>query len=449
MPLQAFVSKVLTAMGFESLTPMQQQTLATATEGKDILLLSPTGTGKTLAFLLPAVAWHREGETTLVIVPGRELACQIADVFARMRTGLRCVCCYGGHDLRTEKEALSRDPHPALIVATPGRIKDHLERGSFDPQSVKHLILDEYDKTLELGFTEEMKAIAEALPAVQSRLLTSATHAMPVANYLGIARFEMLDFLPQEEGKAAQEKASRLTLRQVKSPIADKLDTLRRLLATLPDGESIIVFSNYRESSERIAHYLTEQGINNALYHGGLAQEHRDKALIRFRGCSIRVLISTDLASRGLDIPEVEHVIHYHLPTSEEAYIHRNGRTARAGATGNAYIILGPDEYLPTYVEGEPTYFNLSSSDKKVFAPSPYVTLYIGRGKKEKISKGDVLGFLSQRGEITGAEIGRIDILDHCAYAAVRREVAEKLIEKLRGQKIKGEKTHYLIVTGN
>jgi superfamily II DNA/RNA helicase len=447
MNIEEVKQEAVRALGFDRLNAMQEQMLTTAASGHDVLLLSPTGTGKTVAYLLPLIVAATERNDfggALILVPGRELALQIVDVFRRLHTGLRAVCCYGGHDVRMEQQALTATPAPAVVVGTPGRIKDHIERGNLSPERFTLLILDEYDKSLELGFEAEMKSIVVALSGVRQRLLTSATHAVPVAKYLGIQRFEMLDFLPKEE----KQTSGRLEMRQVKSPIADKLETLLRLVCSLPADAQMIVFSNYRESSERIAHYLSEHGVANALYHGGMAQDLREKALIRFRGGSIRVLVSTDLASRGLDIPEVGHVIHYHLPADQETFTHRNGRTARAGATGVAYFLLGPNEYLPEFVPADLPYHRLPAT-LTPFAVSPWETLYIGRGKREKISRGDVLGFLSRCGEIEGSNIGRIDIQEHCAYAAIRREVIDALVERLRGQKIKGEKTHYLIVRGN
>ncbi len=460
-------------MGFDRLNVMQETLTDTAITGKDILLLSPTGTGKTVAFLLPVIWFAKNGNETgfkqaLALVPSRELAQQIADVFQRLHTGLRAVSCYGGHDYRIEQQALAALPAPALIIGTVGRIKDHIEHGRIETDNITHLILDEYDKSLELGFEEDMKAIVRSLPQLQQRILTSATHAMPVAKYLGIRRFEMIDFLPKDSqqecgrqktagkkntsatGHPAPEDTvatGKLNLRQVKSPVADKLDTLRRLLCALPQEAQAIIFSNYRESSERISHFLSDQGIANALYHGGLTQDLRDKALIRFRGKSIRVMVSTDLASRGLDIPEVDHIIHYHLPSTEETFIHRNGRTARAGADGTAYLIVGPEEYLPAFLNQEPQFFNLPAHSGPFIAPE-WETVYIGRGKREKISKGDILGFFTKNGNIDGSHIGRIDIQDHCAYVAIHKEVAGAVLAKVQGLKIKGEKTHYLIVRG-
>jgi superfamily II DNA/RNA helicase len=440
------VNRTLQATGFQKLNDMQKQMLETAVSGTDCLLLSPTGSGKTLAFLLPLwqmIETKPSEERVLIVVPARELAEQIADVWQRLHTGRRVICCYGGHDLRTEAQDLSSLPPYSILVGTPGRLLDHADRGHFQPETITRLVLDEYDKILELGFEEEMKALVGKLSGILQRILTSATHNMPIAPWLGMKNWKQIDFESKTEA-TTDTRTPKFTFRLVKSPIADKLETLHDLLCTLEDGSKAIVFSNYRESSERIAHFLIDHGIACALYHGGLEQPQRDKAMIRFRNQSIRVLVSTDLASRGLDIPEVDYIIHYHLPSSEEAYTHRNGRTARAGAEGSVCFILGPDEQLPAYVNEKPVYFNLRPRDWK---RAEWDTIYIGRGKREKISRGDVLGFFSRNGGIDGSQIGRIDVLDHCAFCAIRSEVADDVLSKVRGLKIKGEKTHYLKIT--
>ena len=231
----------------------------------------------------------------------------------------------------------------------------------------------------------------------------------------------------------------------MKSPVPDKLDTLRDLLLSLPDTGQAIVFVGYRESAERVAHYLEAEHIECGLYHGGLEQGQRERALLRFRHASVRVLVSTDIAARGLDIDGVGHVIHYHLPADREAYTHRNGRTARAGASGTAYFILGPDEQVPEYVDSKPTYFNLRP--RTAFAPSEWSTVYIGRGRREKISRGDVLGFFGRVGGVDGKDIGRIDVTDHASFVALRRTVVHGALERVKGQKIKGDKTHYILLS--
>ncbi len=464
MTLEDIRRQILTQMGFAQLNEIQEKILLSATTRQNVLLLAPTGSGKTIAFL-SRVWWMLEnGEKhALVIAPSRELVQQIAEVWQKMHTGIRCVACYGGHDLRTEQNRLEDlGEERYILVGTPGRLKDHIERENIAVSMIDVLVIDEFDKSLELGFEDEMKAIMETLTGLKQRIFTSATHALPIAPWTGFKDYEQIESntvdINAKEGK--QETDGKLEIYQVKSPIPDKLETLRDLLLTIAqkgnykERGGIIVFANYREAAERIAHYLSEEGIDSALYHGGLDQEFRDKALIRFRGQSIALLVSTDLASRGLDIPEVAHVIHYHLPQSEEAWTHRNGRTARAGASGSSYIILGPNENLPEFVDtgshGKLPYYSLdkdTSKGRKMIA-SPNVTVYIGRGKKEKISKGDVVGFFTKNGGLQGSDLGRIDVMEHCAYVAIRREVAEAALAKVKGLKIKGEKTHYLIVTG-
>ena len=417
----------LGTLGFASLNEMQEKMLSLFPEGRDILLLAPTGSGKTLAFLLPL--WEAEGKT-LIIAPSRELVQQIADVWQRLHTEIRCVACYGGHDTRAEQQQLqallgeqgAQDKY--LIVGTPGRLKDHIERGNIKPEGFTFLVIDEFDKSLELGFEEEMHAILDTLTGIQQRIFTSATHAIPIAPWTGFHNYAQLDF------GSDQKEPERLTIYQVKSPIADKLETLHELLLCLlgkekeGTSEQAIVFANYREAAER------------------------DKSIIRLRGGSISVLISTDLASRGLDLPDVSHIIHYHFPQSPEAYTHRNGRTARAGASGTAYVIVGPEEVLPEYFPAKLPFYSTKKHPDSI-GPAPMVTVYIGRGKKEKISKGDVVGFFTKNGGLTGADLGRIDVMDHCAYVAIRRDKAEAALAKVKGLKIKGEKTHYRIVTGS
>ena len=464
MTIDDIRKQILSQMGFAQLNEIQQKILSSAPTRQNVLLLAPTGSGKTIAFL-SRVWWMLEnGEKhALVIAPSRELVQQIAEVWQKMHTGIRCVACYGGHDLRTEQNRLEDlGEERSILVGTPGRLKDHIERENIVVATMDVLVIDEFDKSLELGFEDEMKAIMETLTGLKQRVFTSATHALPIAPWTGFKDYEQIESTSVDISAKGQDQDTdgKLDVYQVKSPIPDKLETLRDLLLTIAQKDNykerggIIVFANYREAAERIAHYLSEEGIDSALYHGGLDQEFRDKALIRFRGQSIALLVSTDLASRGLDIPEVAHVIHYHLPQSEEAWTHRNGRTARAGASGSSYIILGPNENLPEFVDtgshGKLPYYTLdkdTSKGRKMIA-SPNVTVYIGRGKKEKISKGDVVGFFTKNGGLQGSDLGRIDVMEHCAYVAIRREVADAALAKVKGLKIKGEKTHYLIVSG-
>ena len=456
MNLEDLKRKAVEVMGFDRLNVMQEKMLETAVSGRNVLLLSPTGSGKTVAFLLPLLSDEASDMKALIIVPSRELAQQIGEVAKRL--GLRCVLCYGGHDARIECQRIGALGNASryVIVGTSGRLKDHIERKHLDAGRFTHLVLDEYDKSLELGFEEEIRFITTRLSGVRQMLLTSATHAVPIAPWLRFTPYEQLDFTAnaksaRNEGEKPR-SASQLQVWQVKSPVADKLETLKSLLESLPDAQPVIVFSGYRESSERIAHYLQDEGIGCALYHGGLEQDLRDKAVIRLRSNTVRVMVATDLAARGLDIPEVGHIVHYHLPADVETFTHRNGRTARNGASGAAYLIVGPNEFLPDFID-QKTPFYAIGRNKKCAPTTPqepsYTLVYIGRGKKEKISKGDIVGFFTKNGGISGEQIGRIDVMEHCAYCAISSEVVADVLAKVNGLKIKGEKTIYKIVSTN
>lgn len=429
------IGRALAHAGIETLNEMQQAVWEAGTS-KDMILLSPTGSGKTLAFLLPLLSTLTDEEKkiqALIVAPSRELALQIEAVFRSLGTGYKVNCCYGGHPLRTEKKSLEHPP--TVLIGTPGRIVDHIERGNINLDTVRTLILDEFDKSLELGFTAEMKEILSHLPNLRRRVLTSATAAVEIPAFTGLSAPVRLSFLsdtPQTKG---------LTVRIVKSPVKDKLETLYKLLGELK-GESALVFCNLREAVERVSCYLTEQGVENEFFHGGMEQPERERALSHFRNGSATVFISTDLAARGLDIPEVKNVIHYHLPINEEGYIHRNGRTARMDAEGNAYMLLNEAETVPEYISREPDEFFLPEVAKKPVPPQ-WVTLTINRGKRDKLSKKDVVGFLFQKGGLEKDELGIVEIKESCAYAAVRRDKIAGLLARIRDEKIKNMKAKF------
>ncbi|MDO5571621.1 MAG: DEAD/DEAH box helicase [Bacteroidales bacterium] len=429
----SFTKDVLTSMGFESLNEMQKEMSNSYNGNNNIVLLSPTGTGKTLAFLLPISYNLDKGENpqSMVIVPSRELAIQIERVFKSMNTQYRVCCCYGGHDLKKEK--LTLDSNPELIVGTPGRILDHIKQGNINTETIHTLVLDEFDKSLELGFTDEMSEIAGKLQNINKRILTSATSAVEIPAYTGVKNPFTISFVKDNQDD------NKLTIYQVDSPLNDKLDTLYNLICELGQGLKL-VFCNYRESADRISEFLSSKGIENVNFHGGLEQVEREKAIAKFRNGSCNVLVSTDLASRGLDIPEIKDIIHYHFPVNKEAFIHRNGRTARMHSTGNAYVIKGPEEYLPDYIDENIPFFKLSEKTPLPAAPI-WATIYIGKGKKDKISKGDIAGFLMQKGALKKEELGIIEVKDNHSFAAVKREKVKDLLKNIKDQKIKNIKT--------
>ena len=402
----SYIKEILQRLGITALTPMQETSLDVYKEGKDMVLLSPTGSGKTLAYLLPLVQSLRtdiEGVQAVILVPSRELALQIEGVFKSMGTSFRIQSCYGGRPAMDENRTL-KGVRPHVVVATPGRMNDHLGKGNIISDTIQYLFIDEFDKCLELGFQEEMGQVIQQLPELRRRFLLSATNTDLIPRFVGVSKrgLKYLDFLPEVE-----QISNRIRLYEVKSPEKDKLETLYQLLC-VQGNKSSLIFVNYREAVERVGKFLREKGIACESFHGGMEQHDRERALYKFSNGSCNVFVATDLAARGLDIPEIDNIIHYHLPLNEDAYIHRNGRTARWEAEGNAYTILGPEEEMPAYVQGECDQFVMP---QEIPAPSlpDWVTLYIGKGKKDKINKIDIVGFLYKKGGLTKEDIGRID----------------------------------------
>ena len=434
--ISTLIEKACRNLNIESLNGMQKQMLETAQRPHDIILLSPTGSGKTLAFLLPVLQRidpRAVGVQALVLVPSRELALQIESVLRKIAAGIKIVCCYGGHSVREESKSLA--VAPALIVGTPGRIADHLRRGRLSLDTLDTLILDEFDKCLALGFHDEMKEIIAPLKEVKKKILTSATDSESLPAFTALRRPVKLDFLGTK--KSEETPTARLSLYRIDSPEKDKLDTLLVLLRNLKPALTLI-FCNQRESVERVQQFLTDRGIIAEAFHGGMEQADRERALCKFRNHSSYICISTDLAARGLDIPEVKYIIHYHLPVDLESFTHRNGRTARMHAEGEAFMIVGPTEQLPEYAR-QATAFRLDPTSNLLQTP-PMATLHFAAGKKEKISKGDIVGFLTQKGGLTADEIGFIEVKDHYCYAAVARDKAHETLRRLRDEKIKGKK---------
>jgi superfamily II DNA/RNA helicase len=422
----------LNNLGIARLNPMQESVLEAAGPQQDLVLLSPTGSGKTLGFLLPLLQQLRPdvaGVQALVLAPSRELALQIEGVFKKMSTGFKVNCCYGGHPMRIEQNNLSHPP--AVLVGTPGRIADHLRRGSFDAGSVRSLVLDEFDKSLELGFEQEMSFIIGQLPGLRRRILTSATSLATFPAFTGLHQPRMLDFL-------SDSLPAGLTLKAVRATGSDKLEALYKLIC-LVGGEPGLVFCNHREAADRISGLLAQMGIAHGVFHGGMEQEERERELIKFRNGSHRLLITTDLASRGLDIPEIAHVLHYQLPPDEKAFVHRNGRTARMKAEGTAWLVLAEEEALPAYLPGAPEFEELPEQQSPPPKPE-WATLYIGAGKKDKVNKIDVVGLLLQKGGLQKEELGLIEVLDKSAFAAVKRQKAQAVVDRLRWEKIKTKK---------
>lgn len=430
------IDNILDKLGIQ-LNPMQEETMHAVLHGnKDVVVLSPTGSGKTLAYLMPLVQLidPKVDEPQLVVVtPGRELALQSTEVLKSMGTGLRTMACYGGRAAMDEHRVMNK-VLPQVIFGTPGRLTDHLDKGNFSAEHVKYLVIDEFDKCLEMGFQDEMGRLIASLPYLERHFLLSATEAEEIPRFVHMGRVETIDYRMDEE-----QVPERIRIYQVKSPQKDKLETLAQLLLSLGD-ESSIVFLNYRDSVERTNEFLRSRGFATSAFHGGLEQHEREDALYKFSNGSANIFVSTDLGARGLDIPDIDNIIHYHLPECEDSYIHRVGRTARWEAMGKAFFLLGPSEDIPSYVDAEVEDYEIPS-DLPAPAKPRMATIYIGKGKKDKISKGDIVGYLCKIGQLQSSEIGKIDVKDRYAYVAVSRTKLKQVLKLTAGQKIKGIKT--------
>jgi superfamily II DNA/RNA helicase len=427
------VTDILAKLKIDALNDMQKAALEANKNGGDMVLLSATGSGKTLAFLLPLLDLYNPEITrttqSLIIVPSRELAQQIENVIRSMGTGLKVTCCYGGHLRETEENNLLEPP--TIIVGTPGRLADHIRRSNITTATIETLVLDEFDKTLDLGFQEEVSEIIAALPNIKKRILTSATHAVEIPEFLNLQEPTELNFLVEGEGQ------ERLVIKTVHSDNKDKVETLFNLLCYLGNRPSI-VFCNHRESVERTSKMLTEMGVQNEFYHGSMEQKERDVALSKFRNGSVNFLVTTDLAARGLDIPFIRYIIHFHLPHTEDSFVHRNGRTARMEASGTAILILSEDEKMPNYI-GESEPIELEGPYPLPDKPQ-WTTFFIGAGKKDKVNKVDIMGFFGNKGELKKEDIGLIDVKDFFSFVAIRRSKASTVLNLIQDHKIKNKK---------
>ncbi|MDE6490388.1 MAG: DEAD/DEAH box helicase [Muribaculaceae bacterium] len=420
------------ALGITGLNPMQQ--VMAASESNAVILLAPTGTGKTLAFALRLLRSLRPPGTgavqAVVIAPSRELVMQIADVVRRLATGYRTVCLYGGHSMIDEQRSLQQIPD--IIVATPGRLMDHINRRQVSLADTDALVLDEYDKALELGFSDEMRRIAARIRRRRLTILTSATALAQLPDYLNMGTPEIIDYTETSAtGRPAVDVA------KVVSHDRDKLPVLGRLLRSLAGGR-VIVFVNHRESAERVYGFLRREGFPAGLYHGGLEQNDREKSIDMFNNGTTPVLVSTDLGSRGLDIDDVQAIVHYHMPVSQENWTHRNGRTARMGASGSVYVIVADGECCPEYVAFDSDFVPDDNAVSRFSAD--VATLYFNAGRREKLSRGDIAGFLINKGGLAAVEIGKIIVHDHYALAAVPSSSVEAVAERVRSEKIKGQR---------
>jgi superfamily II DNA/RNA helicase len=426
------IEDTLSNLQIETLNEMQQASLEANKTSDAVVLLADTGSGKTLAFLLPVTQLlekNSQNTQALIIVPSRELALQIEQVFKRMGTGFKISCCYGGHKRETEENNLMQAP--ALIVGTPGRLADHIRRGNITTTHIETLVLDEFDKSLEQGFEEEMSFVIASLPALKKRILTSATEAVEIPAFVGLKNPVEINFLTGEKSPA-------LAVQMVWSDDKDKSNTLFNLICAL-GNRSTIIFCNQREFVEDVNAFLKDKGIVSVFYHGAMEQQERDSALCKFRNGTSNVLVTTDLAARGLDIPNIRYIIHYQLPNTQDSFTHRNGRTARMDASGTAILILAPHERLPEYITPTPSTINLPAKAELPQKPV-WTTLFIAAGKKDKVNKVDIVGFLTNKGQLKKEDVGLIEVKDFFSFVAIRKSKASHTLQMIKEERIKNKK---------
>lgn len=437
---EPFISSFLNKFEITSLNPMQEEAYQAIRQKSDVVLLSPTGTGKTLAFILPLIDQldaSIEEIQLLILVPTRELAQQIEQVIRKMGSGFKVNAVYGGRSGTQDKIDIKH--RPAILVGTPGRVADRIRRDNFSLEHIQTVILDEFDKSLEIGFETEMSEILYTLPKVKQRILTSATSDAEIPGFVRLKNPIFIDYIP--------EVASQLTIKTILSPEKDKLDTLGKALAFIGHQPGII-FCNFKDSIDRVSNYLKDLDIHHECFHGSMEQIDREQALIKFRNGTTQLLLATDLAARGLDIPEIKFILHYHLPTREKEFTHRNGRTARMNRDGIAYILHWDGEELPEFItEIHPEQLHLDEQPKSTIpAPVKRETLYISGGRRDKISKGDIAGLFLKQGQIHKDQLGVIEVQQNCSYAGVDADIADILIHKTNNTSLKKKKVRISII---
>ena len=421
--------EIINKLGISALNEMQVLADVAISNNENVILLSPTGTGKTLAFLLPIINqmdFENNGVQLIIVVPSRELAIQIEQVIREMGTGLKCNSVYGGQSFNQDRINLKHVP--AIIVGTPGRLADHLNRNTFSLDFVKTMVLDEFDKSLEIGFEDELKIICSSLYHVKKRILTSATNQVEIPRFVNLESPKIVNNLKKGDGV--------LKIKSILSADKDKLESLSDALLKL-NGKSGILFCNYKDSINRVSDFLSHKGISHGCFYGGLEQHDRELALIKFRNGSHNLIVATDLAARGLDIDKIDFIMHYHLPLREHEFIHRNGRTARMHNNGTVFILHHSDEKLPDFIPDMETAELLRVEESKALEWS---TVMISGGRRDKISKGDVVGFCIKQGGLNSEDLGLIELQQNNSFVAIKTKMVSQLIEKIDRTKLKTKK---------
>jgi len=426
---------MLDKLKIKQLNPMQIKALDAIESHDNVVILSPTGTGKTLAFLLPLIDRLDPKSTevqAIILVPSRELAIQIEQVVRELGSGYKVNAVYGGRAMSKDKIELKHTP--AILIGTPGRIADHFSRERFSTDYIKTLILDEFDKSLEVGFEYEMRGIIHDLKGIDKRILTSATQELEIPEFVKLGKHTVVNFLKQ--------RGSNLTLQTVMSPSKNKMQTLADILNHVGNTPGI-VFCNLKDTISDVSRFLDQKGISHGCFYGGMEQKDRERSLIQFRNGTHQIIVATDLAARGIDIPALKFIVHYQLPLKSEEFTHRNGRTARVDEAGTAFVIKHKDERLPDFIHNAKVIKLSENSTRK--APK-WVTLFISGGRKDKISKGDIAGLFFKQGGINKDQLGVIELKQDCAFVAVPKKIANELVRNLNNSRLKKKKVRVTIM---
>ena len=431
---------ILDKFKIEKLNPMQEEAQFAIHSNSEVILLSPTGTGKTLAFLLPLIKELDKNcleIQALIIVPSRELAIQIEQVARQMGTGFKVNAVYGGRSGTLDKIDIKH--RPAILIGTPGRVADHLRRDNFTTHFIKTLVLDEFDKSLEVGFETEMNEIIDALPNLEKRILTSATQKVKIPEFVGLENPVYVNYL--DDGVA------KLQVKIILSPEKDKLETLVKALRQIGNQPGI-VFCSFKETIYRVSDFLEENNISHGRFHGGMEQVERERALIKFRNGTHQLLVATDLAARGIDVPDIKFIMHYHIPLKSKEFIHRNGRTARMKGDGIAYVLIWEEDEMPDFIaELNPESFKPDEIQESPTSKTiEWKTLYITGGRKDKISKGDIAGLFFKKGNLDKDELGVIEIKQDCAFVGVSSAKTESVIQLVNNSKLKKKKVRVSVI---
>lgn len=446
------------AAGYETPTPVQTACIPALLGGQDVLGQSKTGSGKTAAFGLPLlqrIDLADRSVQAMILCPTRELASQVARElrgFGSGLNGLTVLELTGGTPARPQREALERGVH--VTVGTPGRVADHLQTGSLRARTIRTLVLDEADRMLDMGFGPDVRHIVNQLPSERQTAFFSATFPNAIDEMSrSLLRSNAVRVEIEDGGETDESSVDGIQQLCVSSTPDQRFATLCRLLVDHPH-DSAIVFCNFKASVAELTETLRQNGVSADRLDGDLDQFNRDQVLARFRNGSVRTLIATDVAGRGIDIDGLDLVVNYELPSKPDIYVHRIGRTGRAGRTGVA-ISLVKNHNDPrieaiealTGVRVEPVPLerdalnNVQAMLAKLAGPPAMGTIRISGGRKDKVRRGDILGALTgDDGVLTGKDVGKIEVGDHIAYVAVTEHLARAATARLNKGKIKGKR---------